>query len=132
MRLIDADRLNATIEKAEEELEDEYGVIGAGSIKSIIDEQPTIFPIFSSRSSGKKAITEYVNMCRLLDDYGIDSTDPVGSLRFILESYMKVIIECTGCQMSKLTYTPEAVIACICDRQTELAEEIQENDNRKG
>ena len=122
MKLIDADKLNKDIQKAEEAFEAEMTVLGAEAIKSLIDIQPEVWSLFTGRCAGKKAFSEYVALCKLLDHYGVDSTKPVDSFKFILEAYQKVILECTGSQMSKLTYTPEAVISCICDRQTELAE----------
>lgn len=120
MKLIDADKLNADIESAQRAVEDSDTILGANAIKGIIEDQPEVWAMFSGRCAGKKAFSEYVALCKLLDYYGVDSTKPVESFKFLLEAYAKVIIECTGSQMTKLTYTPEAVIACICDRQTEL------------
>lgn len=123
MRLIDADRLDAEIEKAETQLEEEMSILGAGSIKAMIDDAPTVWPMFIGRGTGKHICNEWLAIHQLLDDFGLDANDPVDTIKFVLNAYNKVILECTGCQMSKLSYTPEAVIACICDKQTEDHEE---------
>ena len=64
MRLIDADRLEAYIRRNGVIPYDELApdvdmetIIGLGienTIRRIIDEQPTVFPLFSNRPSGKK------------------------------------------------------------------------------
>lgn len=125
MRLIDADRLDAEIEKAETQLEEEMSILGAGSIKAMIDDAPTVWPVFTGRSSGKTICNEWTAIHQLLDDFGLDANDPVDTIKFVLNAYQKVILECTGCQMSKLSYTPEAVIACICDKQTDEHEDLE-------
>lgn len=129
MRLIDADRLEAYISRngviPYNELApdvDMKSIIDLGvenTIRKIIDEQPTVFPLFSNRSSGKKLVSEYLTICHILDDYGLNSLDPVDTLRFVLEQYQKVICECTGCQLSKLSYDASTIISAICDRCTE-------------
>lgn len=138
MRLIDADRLEAHINRNGVIPYDELApdvdmktIIDLGvenTIRRIIDEQPTIFPLFSGRSSGKKLVSEYLAMCHILDDYGLNSLDPVDTLRFVLEQYQKVICECTGCQLSKLSYDASTVISAICDRCTE-EQQIETEDN---
>ena len=129
MRLIDADRLEAYISRngvipydklvPNVAIETIIDLDIENTIRRIIDEQPTIFPLFSGRSSGKKLVSEYLAMCHILDDYGLNSFDPVDTLRFVLEQYQKVICECTGCQLSKLSYDASTVISAICDRCTE-------------
>jgi hypothetical protein len=123
MRIIDADRLDNDL--------DREGTLSIGEltdskyishIKKIVDDQPTIFPVFSGRANGKVAFVNYVNLCKLLDDFGIDSIDPVDSLKFVLDQYFKVITELTGGFMSKLTYDANAVIAFITDRENERIE----------
>ena len=125
MRLIDADRLDAEIEKAETQLEEEMSTLGAGSIKAMIDDAPTVWPMFIGRGTGKHICNEWLAIHQLLDDFGLDANDPVDTIKFVLNAYNKVILECTGCQMSKLSYTPEAVIACICDTQTEDQDDLE-------
>lgn len=116
MWLIDGDRLEADLRKE--------GIIGdiilsnsktsaeiAFDIMGILQRQPTVFPMFGGRTSGKKLCNEYVSMCKDLDDYGIDSTNPVESLRFVLAQYQKIICELTHGRLSKLTYYANDVIS---------------------
>ena len=116
MWLIDGDRLEADLRKE--------GIIGdiilnnpktsaemAFDIMGILQRQPTVFPMFGGRTSGKKLCNEYVSMCKVLDDYGIDSTNPVESLQFVLAQYQKIICELTHGRLSKLTYYANDVIS---------------------
>lgn len=129
MRLIDADRLEAYISRngvipydklvPNVAIETIIDLDIENTIRRIVDEQPTVFPLFSGRSSGKKLTSEYLAMCHILDDYGLNSIEPVDTLRFVLEQYQKVICECTGCQLSKLSYDASTVISAICDKCTE-------------
>lgn len=122
MRLIDADKF----EKDLDELRNSIPQVDM--IKNVIYDQPTVFAVFSQgRMVGKKAMAAYVNMCRVLDDYGIDSTDPVRNLKYVLEQYQRVMTELTGSKLSKLTYSADVVIAHITDEldkyeETEQAE----------
>lgn len=122
MRLIDADKF----EKDLDELRNSIPQVDM--IKNVIYDQPTVFAVFSQgRMVGKKAMAAYVNMCRVLDDYGIDSTDPVQNLKYVLEQYQRVMTELTGSKLSKLTYSADVVIAHITDEldkyeETEQAE----------
>lgn len=116
MWLIDGDRLEADLRKE--------GIIGdiilnnsktsaeiAFDIMGILQRQPTVFPMFGGRASGKKLCNEYVSMCKVLDGYGIDSTNPVESLQFVLAQYQKIICELTHGRLSKLTYYANDVIS---------------------
>lgn len=116
MWLIDGDRLEADLRKE--------GIIGdiildnlktsaeiAFDIMGILQRQPTVFPMFNGRTSGKKLCNEYIAMCKALDDYGIDSTNPVKSLQFVLAQYQKIICELTHGRLSKLTYYANDVIS---------------------
>lgn len=112
MRLIDADRL---IEKAGCELSEE--------ILKMIEETPTVYPMFTGRTAGKTALLEYMAMCETLENYGISSTDPLGNLTYVLQQYQKIICELTNSRLSKLTYNATDVISLINDLQTEDIEE---------
>ena len=116
MWLIDGDRLEADLRKE--------GIIGdiildnlktsaeiAFDIMGILQRQPTVFPMFKGRTSGKKLCNEYIAMCKVLDNYGIDSTNPVESLQFVLAQYQKIICELTHSRLSKLTYYANDVIS---------------------
>lgn len=122
MRLIDADLLERDLDEMRNQTSQ------VDMIKNIIYDQPTVFAVFSQgRMIGKKAMAAYVNMCRVLDDYGIDSTDPVQNLKYVLEQYQRVMTELTGSKLSKLTYSADVVIAHITDEldkyeETEQAE----------
>ena len=119
MRLIDADRLDK--EMSEEDYIKEGEMISeyVDRMRSIIDNQPTVFPVFSCRSAGKKLFSDYYNVCKVLDNYGLDSTNPAETLSFVLEQYQKIICELTGSFLSKLTYYADTVIAKVQDRQND-------------
>lgn len=122
MRLIDADKFENDLEELDLTAEQ------AEKVKNLVYDQPTVFAVFSGgRMVGKRAMAEFVNMCRVLDDYGIDSTDPVQNLKYVLEQYQRVMTELTGSMLSKLTYSADVVIAHITDEldkyeETEQAE----------
>lgn len=129
MWLIDGDRLEADLCKE--------GIIGdiilnnsktsaeiAFDIMGILQRQPTVFPMFGGRTSGKKLCNEYVSMCKALDDYGIDSTNPVESLQFVLAQYQKIICELTHGRLSKLTYYANDVISEVESIYTDEAEKL--------
>lgn len=59
-------------------------------------------------------------------EYYFNSVD---TLRFVLEQYQKVICECTGCQLSKLSYDASTVISAICDRCTDEQQLETEDKN---
>ena len=118
MKLIDADRLNVAIEKLESDLEEEYSVPSYGALKSLIDEQPTVYPIFSARSGGKTVLREYCAIREILENYGLDSTDPIETLNFVLNQYQRVVADLTGGFFSKLSYEADVIIAKVCDRLT--------------
>lgn len=119
MKLIDADRLNVAIEKLESDLEEEYSVPSYGALKSLIDEQPAVYPIFSARTSGKTILREYCAIREILENYGLDSTDPVETLNFVLNQYQRIIADLTGGFFSKLSYEADVIIAKVCDRLTD-------------
>jgi hypothetical protein len=108
MRLIDADRL---IEEAEPELRDD--------IKELTEKIPTVYPMFTGRTSGKTVLNEYMAMCNTLENYGISANDPFGNLTYVLEQYQKLICELTHSRLSKLTYNATDVIALINDLQND-------------
>ena len=112
MRLIDADRL---IENAGPELSEE--------VKKLVDDTPTIYPMFSGRTTGKTVFKEYMAMCETLENYGISANDPLGNLTYVLEQYQKIICELTHSRLSKLTYNATDVMALINDLQND---DIQE------
>ena len=112
MRLIDADRL---IENAGPELSEE--------VKKLADDTPTIYPMFSGRTTGKTVLKEYMAMCNTLENYGISASDPLINLTYVLEQYQKIICELTHSRLSKLTYNATDVIALINDLQND---DIQE------
>lgn len=108
MRLIDADRL---IENAGPELSEE--------VKKLVDDTPTVYPMFIGRTSGKTVLNEYLAMCKTLENYGISANDPLGNLTYVLEQYQKIICELTYSRLSKLTYNATDVIALINDLQND-------------
>ena len=112
MRLIDADRL---IENAGPELSEE--------VKKLVDDTPTVSPMFTGRTSGKTVLNEYMAMCKTLENYGISANDPFGNLTYVLEQYQKLICELTYSRLSKLTYNATDVIALINDLQNEDIDE---------
>lgn len=121
MRLIDADLL----EKDLDEMRNQTSQVDM--IKNLIYDQPTVVAVFSGgRRVGKKAMAEYVNMCRVLDDYGIDSTNPAQNLRYVLEQYQRVITELTGSLLSKLTYSADVVISHITDELEDCEAEAEQ------
>ena len=112
MRLIDADRL---IENAGPELSEE--------VKKLVDDTPTIYPMFSGRTTGKTVFKEYMAMCETLENYGISANDPFGNLIQVLEQYQKIICELTYSRLSKLTYNATDVMALINDLQNDAIQE---------
>lgn len=112
MRLIDADRL---IENAGPELSEE--------VKKLVDDTPTIYPMFSGRTTGKTVLKEYMAMCETLENYGISANDPLGNLTYVLEQYQKIICELTYSRLSKLTYNATDVMALIDDLQNDAIQE---------
>lgn len=122
MELIDRDKLLKDVEN-DLMLNEKSCSECIDHIRTLIDDQPQVFPMFSGRTKGKTAFKNYIGMCEVLDNYGIDSTSPVESLDFVLRQYQKIICESTGCRMSKLTYDADIVIATINDRINELDRE---------
>ena len=112
MRLIDADRL---IENAGPELSEE--------VKKLVDDTPTVYPMFTGRTAGKTVLNEYMAMCKTLENYGISANDPLGNLTYVLEQYQKLICELIYSRLSKLTYNATDVIALINDLQNEDIDE---------
>lgn len=84
MRLIDADRLNADIVKAEETCDEAGTILGAGAIKELIKNAPTVWPIFSGRTTGKTAMKEYMAIVEMLKVSGMDTTNPVKTIDHLL------------------------------------------------
>ena len=119
MRLIDADRLDKELSEEDYIKEGEMISEYVDRMRSIIDNQPTVFPVFSDRSAGKKLFSDYHAICKVLDDYGLDNTNPAETLSFVLEQYQKIICELTGSMLSKLTYYADTVIAGVQDRQND-------------
>lgn len=125
MRLIDADKLNKAIQE-NPFLLNETPMEYYERLLQMIDDQPTVFPLFASgRLNGKQVIMNYLNMCKALDAFGIDSTDPANSLRFVLNQYQTIICELTNGFFSKLTYDADVVIdkvveECKKDFEAEL------------
>ena len=125
MRLIDADRL---IENAGPELSEE--------VKKLVDDTPTIYPMFSGRTTGKTVLKEYLAMCNTLENYGISASDPLINLTYVLEQYQKIICELTHSRLSKLTYNATDVIALINDLQNDdiqeaVAEALKEQADKE-
>lgn len=121
MRLIDADKFENDLE--------ELGLTAeqAEKVKNLVYDQPTVFAVFSGgRMVGKRAMAEFVNMCRTLDDYGIDSTHPAQNLKYVLEQYQRVITELTGSLLSKLTYSADVVISHITDELEDCEAEAEQ------
>ena len=126
MRLIDADKFEKDLNELELSPEQ------AEKVKNLVYDQPTVFAVFSGgRRVGKKAIAEYVNMCYVLDDYGIDSINPAQNLRYVLDQYKRVITELTGSRLSKLSYSADVVIAHITDELDKNAEEAEQAENKE-
>ena len=121
MRLIDADKFENDLEELDLTAEQ------AEKVKNLVYDQSTVFAVFSGgRMVGKRAMAEYVNMCRVLDDYGIDSTNPAQNLRYVLEQYQRVITELTGSLLSKLTYSADVVISHITDELEDCEAEAEQ------
>lgn len=126
MRLIDADRLVKSMRDDEE-----FGrsTITIEDIEKFIYDEPDVFLVFTGGARvGKKALAEYVAMCKVLDDHGIDSTDPIKNLDFVLRQYQRVIVELTGSTLSKLTYYADEVIARINDELDERDRDLSERE----
>lgn len=117
MRLIDADML----------MEDLGSDIPEDIVK-VIENSPTIYPIFSGRQSGKTVMKYYLEMCQILENHGISANKPSENLDWVLNQYQKVLMELTGSMLSKLTYDANFIIPYIVDRLDEC-EEGNTNDN---
>lgn len=120
MRLIDADRLDKELSEEDYIKEGEMISEYVDRMRSIIDNQPTIFPLISGgRSCGKMLFADYYSICKVLDHFGLDSTNPAKELASVLEQYQKIVCELTGGFFSKLTYDADVIIAKVQDRQNE-------------
>lgn len=120
MRLIDADRLDKELSEEDYIKEGEMLSEYVDRMRSIIDNQPTIYPLISGgRSCGKKLFADYYNICKVLDHFGLDSTNPAKELASVLEQYQKIVCELTGGFFSKLTYDADVIIAKVQDIQNE-------------
>lgn len=51
------------------------------------------------------------SLVKLFNDIGLDYEDPIGTLRYILEQYQKIVIEITGSFFSKITYDAQTVLS---------------------
>ena len=131
MRLIDADKLNKDIEE-NPFLLSETPIEFYERLLQMIDDQPTVFPLFASgRLQGKQVFMNYLNMCKVLDAFGIDSTDPANSLRFVLNQYQKIICELTNGFFSKLTYDADVVIDKVVEEcKKDFEAELKYDENR--
>lgn len=130
MRLIDADRFDRELEINNFLKDGESDAEFVDRIRKVIEDQPTVFPVFAGRTNGKQAIMTYVDMCRVLDNFGIDSIDPVSSLRFVLEQYQRIVCELTNGFFSKLTYDADVVISKVIEKFEEDTEQDNENIGR--
>ena len=131
MRLIDADKLNKDI-KENPFLLSETPIEFYERLLQMIDDQPTVFPLFASgRLHGKQVVMNYLNMCKVLDAFGIDSTDPANSLRFVLNQYQTIICELTNGFFSKLTYDADVVIDKVVEEcKKDFEAELKYDENR--
>lgn len=123
MRLIDADKLYEDIGMCEGLKDGETCSEWLERMKTTIDNQPTIYPIFSGRQSGKTVLKYYLEICKVLENHGISANRPVENLNYVLDQYQKVILELTGSMLSKLTYDADFVIPYIVDRLDEFESE---------
>ena len=119
MRLVDADRLKLVIDLMNDPKEGETVV---DVVQKIIDEQPTIWPMFSGRTCGKTALNNYIGACQVMNNHGIDHMDLVETLNYVLNQYQKIIEELTGSKLTKLTYDAEYVIETVKERFERLHE----------
>lgn len=131
MRLIDADKLNKDIQE-KPFLLNETPMEFYERLLQMIDDQPTVFPLFASgRMNGKQVVMNYLNMCKVLDAFGIDSTDPANSLRFVLNQYQTIICELTNGFFSKLTYDADVVIDKVVEEcKKDFEAELKYDDDR--
>lgn len=131
MRLIDADKLNKDIQE-KPFLLNETPIEFYERLLQMIDDQPTVFPLFASgRLNGKQVFMNYLNMCKVLDAFGIDSTDPANSLRFVLNQYQTIICELTNGFFSKLTYDADVVIDKVVEEcKKDFEAELKYDDDR--
>lgn len=131
MRLIDADKLNKDIQE-KPFLLNETPMELYERLLQMIDDQPTVFPLFASgRMNGKQVVMNYLNMCKVLDAFGIDSTDPANSLRFVLNQYQTIICELTNGFFSKLTYDADVVIDKVVEEcKKDFEAELKYDDDR--
>ena len=73
----------------------------------------------------KNIITDdLMKLCRNHDFY---TENPIECIDFILDQYQKVMIECTGGLLSKLTYDADVVISHIFDKANEQEESLMEH-----
>ena len=122
MRLINADQFYDELTFQELGLTSEQ----VGAVRQLLYDQPTVFFAISGRTgTGKKALKNYLDLCNTLDEFGIDSSDPAPSLRYVLEQYQKVLMELTGGKLSKLAYSASVVSANITDELDERARELE-------
>ena len=119
MRLVDADRIINNVNSCE--------TLNMDTIMSIIEDTPTIYPMFSNRMAGKTVLAEYVGMCKVLDNFGLNSSDPVATLKFVLDQYQKIICEATNGKFSKLSYDANVILSCINDILNEAADAEKNN-----
>lgn len=62
------------------------------------------------------------SLVKLFNDIGLDYEDPIGTLRYILEQYQKVVVEITGSFFSKITYDAQTVLS--------KARDLEEDSNQ--
>lgn len=67
---------------------------------------------------------DLMELCANHDFY---ADNPIEVLDFILTQYQKVIVECTGGLLSKLTYDADVVISHIFDKANEQEESLMEH-----
>ena len=142
MRLIDADRL---LDQMDGEITISVDNVPTASAEAIvkavsdfmdktastINNQPTVYPMFAGRSAGKTALKDYMGMCEVLEYFGLSTSNPAETLHMVCENYQKVLMELTGGFMSKLNYTPDAVISYITDRYNDNTSEESSEDNHE-
>lgn len=143
MRLIDADRLldnfeqeitiDVSGEMSDPESCKQYVIDAISKIldqfHTMIEDQPTVYPLFAGRSNGKTVLKDFVGMCDVLENFGLSTTNPADTVQMVCENYQKILMELTGGFMSKLNYTPEAVLAYITDRFNEDEEDSADSED---
>ena len=65
------------------------------------------------------------SLVKLFNDIGLDYEDPIGTLKYILEQYQKIVVEITGSFFSKITYDAQTVLSKARDL-------LEENNNTQG